>query len=68
VILGGFTWLAPAHLAYGGRLSVGIPLKNEHTWVRLTAGGYYGPTALAGWPDDTPALSAFFRVGFGAKP
>lgn len=68
VILGGFTWLAPAHLAYGGRLSVGIPLKNEHTWVRLSAGGYYGPTALAGWPDDTPAVSAFLRVGFGAKP
>lgn len=67
-ILAGVTWLAPAHIAYGGRLSFGIPLKRETTWIRLTAGGYYAPATLAGWPDDTPALSAFFRVGFGAKP
>lgn len=67
-ILGGIAWLAPAHLGYGGRLTVGIPFKNETTWVRLTAGAYYGPTTLWAPDEGQSMIDAFFRVGFGARP
>ncbi len=68
VILGGIAWLAPAHLGYGGRMAVGIPMKNETTWVRVSLGGYYGPSTLWDPAAGQAAVSAFARVGFGVKP
>lgn len=59
-------WLAPAHLGVGGRMTVGIPIDDNPSWVRITLGGDYGPPV--DWtPNDGPMIRAFLRFGFGAR-
>lgn len=58
-------WNMPAHLGYGGRLAVGIPIDDSgRSWFRIAVGGSYGPDTL--WDlggDPQPMVTGFLRLG-----
>ncbi|HMV69941.1 MAG TPA: hypothetical protein PKA64_24085, partial [Myxococcota bacterium] len=61
-------WSGPAHMVYGGRIAVGVPLDARHNWLRIVAGGGYGPQTLWKLPDDPiREIVGFLRVGLGAR-
>jgi hypothetical protein len=67
-ILGHVAWQSPAHMGYGGRLLIGIPIDDRHTWFRIGMGATYGPSTL--WrldEDPVSMLTGFVRVGVGAR-
>lgn len=60
-------WLGPAHLTYGGRLAIGVPIDAKKNWFRVVLGGSYGPSSLWKLPDEPVSVtSAWLRVGVGA--
>lgn len=67
-VIGTVGWNAPSHLAYGGKLTVGVPIDNRVRWFRITAGANYGPQTL--WKlDDDPQemITAYLRIGLGSR-
>lgn len=67
-ILGEVNWNSPAHLGYGGRLTLGVPLDSRRNWLRLSAGATYSPSTLWKLPDDPLSLlTGWFRIGMGAR-
>ena len=57
----------PAFLAYGGRLSVGIPIDQRGNWFRMTFGGKVAPRSMWESSDISSSMTTyFFRTGFGA--
>lgn len=61
-------WMGPAHLGFGGRVAVGVPIDGKHNWFRVIAGTTYGPRTLWKLPEDpVPELSAWLRIGLGAR-
>lgn len=64
-LLGTVQWNMPAHLGYGGRLAVGIPIDDSgRSWFRIAVGGSYGPDTL--WDlggDAQPMVTGFLRLG-----
>jgi hypothetical protein len=63
-----FGWNGPAHLAAGGRLSVGIPLDDHGTWWRFTFVGNHFPSSM--WDTGstkTPMTVLMLRTGLGAQ-
>lgn len=68
LLAGTYGWLSPASMGPGVRLSLGVPLKDGQTWVRLSLDGYRG-TQMEGFPgagDDTPTSMASLRIGFAS--
>ena len=64
-----YGWDYPAHLSFGGRINVSVPIDMDvgGTWLRFTLGGKAAPKSL--WDeggDKTPMYSFFFRTGLGA--
>jgi hypothetical protein len=67
LLAGSYGWMSPASLGGGGQLTVGLPLADGQTWVRLTLDGYRG-TQLEGFAaEGTPTSAASLRVGFGSR-
>ena len=67
-VLGEVNWNSPAHLGYGGRITLGIPIDSRRNWVRLSAGATYSPSTLWKLPDDPLSLlTGWFRIGLGAR-
>ena len=64
---GGVSWLGPAHLGYGGRLAIGVPIDEKHNWFRIVAGGYYSPSSLWDPSQGQAMISGFVRIGFGSR-
>lgn len=68
LLAGTYGWNGPAHYAPGARLTVGIPLAAEHTWLRVTAGGTAASTSA--WDDQlgttTPMYTMFLRIGLAS--
>jgi hypothetical protein len=67
-VLGHIAWQGPAHLGYGGRILIGVPIDDRHTWFRIGLGATYGPNSL--WKldaDPVSMLTGFVRVGVGAR-
>lgn len=66
LLAGNYGWMSPSNSGPGVQLSLGLPLKDGQTWVRLTVDGYRG-TQAEGFPaEGTPTSAASFRVGFGS--
>lgn len=60
-------WNAPAHVGYGGRLILGVPIDDRRNWLRIVAGGSAAPRTV--WKldgDPIPMYTVFARIGFGA--
>jgi hypothetical protein len=67
-MLGTVSWNAPSHLAYGGRLTVGVPVDDRGRWFRITAGGNYGPRTLWNLDTDPQAMiTGYLRIGLGSR-
>ncbi len=65
---GDVSWVGPAHLAYGGRIAVGVPIDAKKNWFRVVVGGSYGPSTLWKLPEDPVSMtSAWLRVGVGSR-
>jgi hypothetical protein len=67
LVAGTYGWDGPANMAFGARATVGIPLKDEGSWLRVTLGGSTSSKSL--W-DETlgrtiPMHVLFLRVGLG---
>lgn len=65
---GTFGWNGPAHLAAGGRITVGLPLDDRGTWWRFTFLGNHFPSAM--WDtggEKTPMTVLMLRTGLGAQ-
>jgi hypothetical protein len=67
-IHGTVAYMAPTHLAYGGRLTVGIPIDDAPTWFRIVLGGSYGPDSLRDLDGKQPLFTGWLRIGFGVRP
>jgi hypothetical protein len=64
LILATYGWEHPAHLAYGGRVSLGIPLQGEEgRWLRFTVGGASSPKPMKKGFEQVPMHTLFFRMG-----
>jgi hypothetical protein len=67
-IQGDVSWVGPAHLAYGGRIAVGVPIDAKKNWFRVVVGGSYGPSTLWKLPEDPVSMtSAWLRFGVGSR-
>jgi len=68
LIAGTYGWDGPAHMALGGRLTLGVPIDEGGTWFRLTVGGNSAGKSM--WDtgnEKTPMHTLFFRLGFGTR-
>jgi len=64
-ILATVGWNSPAHILYGGRVLLGIPVGDAE-WFRVSAGAATGPNSLWDTGDERIPLTQFFvRIGFG---
>lgn len=62
---GNYGWLSPGAMGFGARLSFGIPLRGEGTWLRLDLDGFRG-TEMAGFPaEGQSTYIGALRLGFG---
>jgi hypothetical protein len=67
-VLGEVNWNGPAHLGFGGRLAVGIPIDARRNWFRISAGATYGPSTLWNLPEDpVPLITGWLRLGLAAR-
>jgi hypothetical protein len=67
-ILGHVAWNGPAHIGYGGRLHLGVPVGKDATWFRISTGVSYAPRTV--WrleEDPVPMLTGFLRIGVAAR-
>jgi len=63
-----YGWYGPAHLGFGGRVTLGVPIDQRGTWFRVTVGGVNSPKSM--WDtgsNKTPFSMLFMRFGFGAR-
>lgn len=70
LLAGTYSWLGPAHMAPGGRVTIGIPLKDDGSWIRITVGGSAGSDVMKAWQADysgTPMYDGFLRVGLAQR-
>jgi hypothetical protein len=67
LLAGTYGFNGPAHMAPGGRLTVGLPLKDEKSWIRITLGGTTSKDMMEDWRPVigrvTPMHTGFLRVG-----
>ncbi len=63
---GNYGWFAPASVGPGVKLSVGIPLGDDGTWLRITLDGYRGTQSEGFVGAGTPTSLASLRIGFGS--
>ncbi len=67
LIAASYGWNAPAHLAPGGRIVLGIPAgKKPDSYIRVSLGGSASPKSM--WDEGetkTPLYTMFLRVGLG---
>lgn len=70
LLAGTYGFNAPAHMAIGARATLGIPIDEGGTWIRITLGGSSASDVREDWkavyPAETPMHTLFLRVGFGA--
>jgi len=67
LLAGTYGWDGPAHMTFGGRASLGLPMKRTGRWVRMTLGGRGGATSRWDVDDEQKGLYVVFaRFGFGA--
>jgi hypothetical protein len=66
LMLGGdYGWMSPGSLGFGARISLGVPVTGDGTWIRFVLDGFRG-TEMAGFPDEGQTdWSAALRLGFG---
>lgn len=71
LLAGTYTFLGPAHTGLGGRLIFGVPLDEQGTWFRISAGGTHSGDVIGGWDgvftEPVPMDALFARLGFAAR-
>lgn len=68
LLAGTVGWNYPAHLAFGGRAALGIPIDDKGTWFRIAVGGDGAPNSMwEGELRDIPMYTMYLRFGLAAR-
>ena len=70
LLAGTYGWTFPAHMGFGGRIALGIPVDKQGTWFRLSLGGSGSAKPMQKWVDagfDDPMYTLFMRFGLAAR-
>lgn len=71
LLAGTYGFDGPAHMAVGGRLTLGLPIDDQGTWFRLTVGANRSGNVIESWrqaiPDETPMSVLLVRLGFASR-
>jgi hypothetical protein len=66
LLAGTYGWNGPAHAAFGGKLTIGVPLKEEGSRFHITLGGNAAGKSLWDQGDaKTPEYVFYLRLGLG---
>jgi hypothetical protein len=71
LLAGTYSYLSPGHAGLGGRVVLGLPIDDDGTWFRVTAGGAHAGNVTEAWDavfaDSIPMDLLFLRLGFATR-
>lgn len=71
LLAGTYSYLSPGHAGLGGRVVLGLPIDDDGTWFRVTAGGAHAGNVTKSWDgvfaDRVPMDLLFLRLGFATR-
>lgn len=71
LLAGTYSYISPGHAGLGGRVIFGLPIDDDGTWFRITAGGAHAGDVTKSWDgvfaDRVPMDLLFFRLGFATR-